>query len=98
MLQKAQILNRLKENKSELHKFGVSKIGLFGSYSRRQERVKSDIDILIDFYSDRENFINFMNVCNLLEMIFPGEKIDIVTANGLSPFIGPHILKEVEYV
>ena len=39
-----------------------------------------------------------MEVCYLLEAIFEGEKVEVVTKNGLSPYIGPKILKEVEYV
>ena len=39
-----------------------------------------------------------MNLCDLLEEIFGDSEIDIVTYNGLSPIIGPKILKEVEYV
>lgn len=97
MLQKSDILYILKVNKPELNKFGVTKIGLFGSYIHKEERPQSDIDILIDFDSKSENFINFMNTCNFLETLFQGKRIDIVTINGLSPYIGPHILKDVEY-
>jgi len=39
-----------------------------------------------------------MSVCDYLEQLFKNEKIEIVTKNGLSPYIGPHILKEVVYV
>ena len=34
---------------------------------------------------------------NFLENVFKGYKLDIVTEKGLSPYIGPYILKEVEY-
>ena len=94
---KADILNKLKRSKSELNKFGVTRIGLFGSVIRSQSNSESDVDILIDFNSDLETFENYMNTCNYLEKILHGYKLDIVTEKGLSPYIGPYILKEVEY-
>jgi len=96
MIQKTEILNKLKISKTELNKFGVVRIGLFGSVIRNESNNDSDIDILIDFSSDLETFENYMNTCNFLESIFKGYKLDIVTEKGLSPYIGPYILKEVE--
>jgi predicted nucleotidyltransferase len=98
MLSRIDIIERLKSSKSVLRSFGVAKIGLFGSVSRGDQSPESDIDILIDFYNDQETFDNFMNTCNFLETLFTDQKVDIVSEKGLSPFIGPHILKEVEYV
>ena len=37
-----------------------------------------------------------MNVAFLLEEVF-GRKVDLVTRESLSPYIGPKILAEVEY-
>lgn len=96
-MEKADILNKLKRSKSELNKFGVTRIGLFGSVIRDQSNSDSDIDILIHFNSDLETFDNYMNTCDYLEKILTGFKLDIVTEKGLSPYIGPYILKEVEY-
>lgn len=98
MIQKTEILNRLRAIKTDLNKFGVVKIGLFGSQLRDEFNNDSDVDILIDFNSELETFENYMNTYDLLENIFNGYKLDIVTEKGLSPFIGPYILKEVEYV
>ena len=39
-----------------------------------------------------------MAVYDLFENIFKNEKIEIVTKNGLSQYIGPRILKDVMYV
>ena len=97
MIQRAEILNKLKLSKSELSWFGVVRIGLFGSVNRDESTKDSDVDILIDFNSESETYENFINVCSFLESIFKGSKLDIVTEKGLSPFIGPDILKEVQY-
>jgi predicted nucleotidyltransferase len=98
MTTKEYILTTIRENKKELLRFGILRVGLFGSYVRGDESEKSDIDLLIDFDPDHENFDNFMAVCNILEQLFRNEKLEIVTKNGLSPYIGPKILKEVQYV
>ena len=98
MISKAEVIGKLKSSKPLLQSYGVIKIGLFGSVKRGEMSPNSDIDILIDFYSNQETFDNFMNTCNILEELFAGQKIDIVSEKGLSPFIGPHILKDVEYV
>jgi predicted nucleotidyltransferase len=38
-----------------------------------------------------------MDLAFFLEDIF-GRSVDLVTVEALSPYIGPHILEEVEYV
>lgn len=98
MTTKETILGKLKSYKIEFSKYGIRDIGLFGSYSRNEQSGKSDIDLLIDFEPDKENFDNYMAVCDLFESLFKNERIEIVTKNGLSPYIGPEILNEVVYV
>lgn len=97
MTTKENILNKIRIYKPELLKLGIRNVGLFGSYLRNEQSTKSDIDILIDFEPNKENFDNLMAVHDLLEKLFKNEKVEIVTKNGLSPFIGPKILKEVLY-
>lgn len=98
MTTKENILIALKLNKSKLSEFGIQNVGLFGSYIRNEQSSNSDIDLLIDFEPEKENFDNYMAVYDLFESIFKNEKIEVVTKNGLSPHIGPKILREVQYV
>lgn len=98
MTTKENILKKLKSNKLKLSKFGIRNVGLFGSYSRDEQSSESDIDLLIDFEPEKENFDNFMAVYDLFENLFKNERIEVVTTNGLSPYIGPKILAEVQYV
>jgi predicted nucleotidyltransferase len=98
MITKKQIKERITSNAMLIRQYGISKIGLFGSYARQQQQEDSDIDILIDFEGNKETFDNFMAICDLLEQLFSGHKVEIVTTGGLSPYIGPHILQNVEYV
>jgi predicted nucleotidyltransferase len=98
MTTKNNILNTLKTNKLKLKKFGIRSVGLFGSYIHEEQSSGSDIDLLIDFEPEKENFDNFMAVYDLFEKLFKNEKVEVVTKNGLSPYIGPKILNEVQYV
>ena len=97
MTSKNNILSVVRTHKPQLTSFGVSRIGLFGSYVRNEQQMQSDIDFLVDFEPEKETFDNFMNLYNYLEELFVNEKIEIVTINGLSPYIRKHILNEVSY-
>ena len=94
-MNKITVLRKSSQLKSELSHYGVTKLGLFGSTVRGENTEHSDIDILIDFQPEKETYQNFMSVCDKLESVC---KLDIVTFKGLSPYIGNHILNEVEYV
>ncbi len=98
MLSKQKVISELEVHKSDIEKFGVNKVGLFGSYVREEQREDSDIDILIDFKKGETTFDNFMAAYDLLEELFPNKKVSVVTMGGLSKYIGPFILKEVQYV
>lgn len=76
---------------------GVVNIGLFGSFVRGDQSASSDVDILVEFTPEKHTFDNFMEVSFLLEDLL-GRKVEVITPEGLSPYIGPHILKEVERV
>ena len=97
MTSREYILNAIRSHKSELEKFGISHIGLFGSYARGEVSEDSDIDILIEFTPEKESFDNFMAAYDYFEEIFKNEKVELVTKKSLSPYIGPAILNEVVY-
>lgn len=97
MLTRDYILKTLRKHKPELLKLGVRYVGLFGSFSRKEPARNSDIDILIDFEPGKDSFDNFMAVYDHLEELFKNQKIEVVTKNGLSPYIGSEILNEVIY-
>lgn len=94
---KEYIFSVLQTYHAELRQFGVRRYGLFGSFVRNEQRPESDIDILIEFEPHQKSFQHFMQLAFFLEDVL-GRKVDIVTPESLSPYIGPHILNEVEYV
>lgn len=94
---KEEVLHRLLETRPQLVRLGVRSIGLFGSFVRNEQTPASDVDILVEFSPGQHTFDNFMDVSLLLEDVF-GRSVDLVTRESLSPYIGPHILREVERV
>lgn len=93
---KQDILNVLDQHRSHVKALGVRRIGLFGSFVRGEQHPDSDIDLLIEFEPGRKTFDSFMELAFFLEEVLQ-HKIELVTVESLSPYLGPHILKEVEY-
>ena len=96
-LDKKIIYTELQKNKAVLEQYGVKQIGLFGSFVRNEGTEESDIDFLVDFEKEKKTFDNFMDLAFFLEDLFQ-RKVEVVTRQGLSPYIGPRILKTVEDV
>jgi uncharacterized protein len=94
---KANVVSLIHEHQSEIRRLGVKRLGLFGSFVREQQNTDSDVDILVEFEDGRKSFDNFMQIAFLLEDLL-GRPVELVTPESLSPYIGPHILHEVEYV
>jgi len=94
---KPEIIDIIKSSKPEIQaRFGVNKVGLFGSYVRKQQRRRSDIDILVSFSRDIDLF-DFIDLREYLEDRLQ-QKVDLVMESALKPAIGKRILSEVEYV
>lgn len=92
-----KIKKKLKKLKPQLkEKFKVKEIGIFGSFVRKEERKRSDIDILVEFQVPVTLF-EFMDLAEFLEKIL-GRKVDLVTKNALKPILRESILKEVIYL
>jgi len=88
---------RLLSLKEELErKYGISKIGIFGSYLRGEEKEDSDLDILVEFKKTPTLF-EFIRLENFLSEILR-VKVDLVMKDSLKPAIGKYILKEVKYL
>jgi len=91
--ERMDIIEILRGHKKEIKKrFGISRIGVFGSFARGEQKETSDVDILAEF--EKPTFDNFMNLAFFLEDLFQ-RKVDLVTPNSLSPYIGPYVKKEM---
>ena len=92
-LTREQVLARIGECEAELRELGVARLALFGSVLRNQATSESDVDLLVEFAPGQKTFDRFLALCDLLEARL-GCRVELVTKEGLSPFIGPRILAE----
>ena len=94
---KQEIIKIIRNKKPEMEsRYGVQRLGLFGSYVKGRQRKKSDIDILVTFNRDIDLF-DFLDLRKYLESQLQA-KVDLVMETALKPAIGKRILSEVEYV
>ncbi len=93
----AHILALIQEYQKQIGAFGVKRLGLFGSFACGQQDADSDVDLLVEFDLGQKSFDAFIHLAFFLEDLF-GRRVELVTPESLSPYIGPHILREVEYV
>jgi Predicted nucleotidyltransferases len=90
-------LRKLHEMLPELkEKYHVSYLGVFGSYVRGEQKLESDLDVLVEF-SKTPTLFKFINLENYLSDAL-GVKVDLVMKDALKPNIGKHILNEVKAV
>ena len=91
-------INRIiTQNKAGLYeRFGVVKLGVFGSFTRGMQKADSDIDILVEF----ERPIGIFSFIRLENEItrFLGVKVDLVTKDALKPRIKERVNVEVVYI
>jgi len=97
MKQLGEINRILHEHQIEFREnYGVSRVGVFGSFARGEERPGSDLDILVEFQRP-VGLLTFMRLEHRLEEI-TGAGVELVTRKALKPYIGANILEEVRYV
>jgi len=100
---KNDILEFLRSLKSELHKKGISKIALFGSFAEGNTTIYSDIDIAIkkeqNYLKNRNPYEYFETLNSIKEKILSkfGRNVDIFDLDSKSDF-KEDIEKELIYV
>jgi uncharacterized protein len=93
LLTRDAAIERLQAIEREIRGLGVRRLALFGSVARNEARADSDVDVLVEFAPHEKSFDRFMALIDLLEETLQ-RKVEVVTTEALSPFIGPHILAE----
>jgi predicted nucleotidyltransferase len=93
-----QILNFLSQNKNLFReRYHIIRIGLFGSYARGEQNLKSDLDLLVEF---EENTQDLYELKLQLKEYFRknlGIEVDICREKYIKPRIKNSILKEIVY-
>ena len=95
-LRRDGILKAVRGNELRIRSFGVTRIGLFGSYVRGEQKRGSDVDLLVEFEKGKKTFDNYMGAKFFLEDLL-GRRVDLVISESVKPAIRPHIIKEVLY-
>jgi hypothetical protein len=81
---------------SILGKYGVRKIGLFGSYARAEERTDSDLDVLVEF-ENKKSLLTLVKIeRELSEHI--GVKVDLLTEQAISPYLVERIKADLKVI
>ena len=92
-----EVLNIIKEHKKFLEvRYKVKEIGVFGSVVRGEQKKRSDIDVLVDFY-EVPDLLEFLNLERYLEGLLR-EKIDLVRKPVVRKELKKKILSEVMYL
>jgi uncharacterized protein len=77
--------------------YGVTKIGIFGSFARGEQTRKSDVDVLVDFASGHATLKNFVGLAEYLEALFK-RNVDLITVEGLDKYIRQRVEAEVIWI
>jgi hypothetical protein len=81
----------------EIRALGVARLALFGSVLRNEAGPDSDVDLLVQFVPGAKTYAHFLALSELLEQRL-GRRVELVTTEALSPYIGPRILAEAQDV
>ncbi len=99
MKTKNEIIDFLRQNRNILsEQYHISKIGLFGSFARDEQRLGSDVDLLIEMDDD------VCGVHDLKESLRKylsdsfGVGVDIAREKYLKPYAKEQIMRDVVYV
>ncbi len=89
------IVEQLRQHLPELEqRYQVKSLGVFGSWTRGEQRKGSDLDVLVEFGENGPTLLGFVHLENYLSELL-GIKIDLVEKDTLKPGIGRRILEEV---
>ncbi|MCE2914456.1 MAG: nucleotidyltransferase family protein [Rubrivivax sp.] len=97
IMNRDEVLKQLAACKGELaHRFGVTRLALFGSVVRDSAKADSDVDILVSFDGPATS-ARYFGVQFYLEDLF-GRRVDLVTDKALRPELRPYVEREAVHV
>lgn len=93
-----EIKTILEKHKEEIRqRYKAEVIGIFGSFARREQKRRSDVDLLVKFHSDATLF-DFVGLSIFLEEKLKIRNVDVVPYDALREEIKERILKETVYL
>jgi predicted nucleotidyltransferase len=94
---RSEVVHRLRAAGASVRALGVRRLALFGSFARDEAGAGSDVDLLIQFEPGRKSYDHLLDLGDLLEARL-GRRVELVTTEGLSPYLGPRIRAEAQDV
>lgn len=86
----------LMQRRAEIHRlarqYGASNVRVFGSVARQDDTENSDVDLLVTMQSGR-SLVDVIGLTQDLEAMLQ-TKVDVVTDEGLSPYLADRIESE----
>jgi len=93
-----QVVSYLRNNKKFFYeRFGVTRMGIFGSFVRDEQTRSSDIDIVVEIEKSRKNIHSFLQLRRFLEKEL-AKKIDLGFEDSLKPIVRDKIKGQIIYV
>lgn len=93
---KQEVIDILKDNLDKFALFGVTKVGLFGSFVREEQTDSSDVDLLV--HLQNPSWDNYCQLLDFAKALFEGREVDVITRNSIKGYAGVNIGREVQYV
>lgn len=91
-----EALEKLRGAKPLLDRYGVARIGVFGSVARGEAGPDSDVDVLVEFKPEQHPGLDFFRLQEGLEGLF-GTDVDLATRQSLHRLMRDRVLREVAY-
>jgi len=93
-----EIVAYLRANKALLYdRFGVTRLGVFGSFVDNEQTASSDIDMVVEFEKGRKNIHSFLQLKRFLEREL-ARKVDLGLEHTLKPIVRESIKEKIAYV
>lgn len=93
VMTRADILSALRRDASDLRALGATSLYLFGSTARGEARNDSDVDLFVDYDSERFSFVELIRMRERISHSL-GRAADLTTREGLHPMLRSQIEAE----
>lgn len=87
----------LKKKQFFYEKFGVTRMGVFGSFTLGTQKDTSDIDIVVEMEKEKKTLHNFLKLKRLLEREFE-RSVDLGFEHTLKPVVREKLKGKITYV
>jgi hypothetical protein len=93
-----EIVAYLRDKQGFLYeRYGVTRMGIFGSFVKGGHTITSDIDMVVEFEKSRKNIHSFLQLKRFLEKEL-SRKVDMGFEHSLKPIVRKNIKEKIIYV